>query len=166
MRLIYALSAFALSAAAQQPAKAPAVQSAPANPAAIPSIQAVQPQQPVGAGPGQQPGRGGRGPGNPRPFDRPNNIPVQAAPQPAQTVTIQLSADLATAIESARLNTKNQQTGQPLYPDIASMTKTLLGPQVRALLRQYPSAALKAKHAATLKAQQEEQAAEAAAVPK
>lgn len=106
---------------------------------------------------GQQAGRGSVAPIN--------RGPVAATPQQAQGITLQLNGDLATSIETARLNTKRPD-GQPLYPDIQSFMQALLKRDLQQIVRQYPPASLKAKHDAVQKAAAEAAAAEALVVGK
>ena len=78
---------------------------------------------------------------------------VSAVPQPAQTVTIQLTADVATALESMRLNIHAQidpVTGiiGPLYPNIQVMLNELMkrrGGIFEQALNLAPPASIKAR---------------------
>ncbi len=93
-----------------------------------------------------------------------SGVIVTAAPQPAQAVTIQLSADLATAVETNRLN-QTGVNGQPLYPNVQAMATALVRQTLRQVIHQYPPPSLKAKQDAAAKAVQDAQAAEAALAP-
>lgn len=97
----------------------------------------------------QKPGRG------PEPLAK-----IFAQPQPAQTVTTALTPDLATALESLRLSTPGPRdaTGvsKPMYATIQDLWDAIiLSPDgvLSQLLRQFPSATIRAKQDAVTKAQ-------------
>lgn len=88
---------------------------------------------------------------------------IQAQPQPAQTITIKLSADLATALESARLNIRtsitDSKTGvttmKPVYATIQDLLENLLrspGGVFSQIVTRFPPASVKAAAAAAAKA--------------
>jgi hypothetical protein len=103
----------------------------------------------------------------------PKNIPgvgtvpakiTKATPQQAQTVTIPISADLATALETARLN-QRLPNGQPQYANITAFVTSLLRPHLRDIVEQYQPASFKAKKDAATKAASDAAAAENAVLP-
>jgi hypothetical protein len=95
---------------------------------------------------------------------KPAPVVIQATPQPAQTVTLTLTADQATVLESARLNAVDA-TGKPLYPTVSAFvgTHALVKNLLRQLARQYPTAEIKAKQQASVAAQRAALAAQATA---
>jgi hypothetical protein len=119
---------------------------------------------------GQQSGRGPRQQQQAAPE-------VQAATQQAQTITIQISADLATALESLRLNTRSAPVADPatgavtqipVHANLQALVNALLsspGGLFDQVLKRYPSGSVKASQAALRKAQQDADAAEKAALP-
>jgi hypothetical protein len=82
-----------------------------------------------------------------------------ATPQSAQTVTLNVSAELATALENARLNMLGPNR-QPVYTDISGLVKALLNQQLKQVIRQYPPASVAGKKAALVKAQIDNENAE------
>jgi len=116
--------------------------------------------------------QGGRGQ-PPRPV-----ADVQAAPQKPVTITLALSAELATALETARLNTRaapvaDPATGvvtqSPVYPTLQAFLEGLLrakGGLLDQVLTRYPPASMKAQADAVKKAQTDADSAAAAALSK
>ncbi len=77
---------------------------------------------------------------------------VIAVTQQAQTINLNINAELATSLETARLNIKGPD-GKLLYPDIQSLVKALLNLQLKQLVNQYPTESIKIKKGILSKAQ-------------
>ena len=102
-----------------------------------------------------------------RPPSRPKII--EAQPQPAQSVTIHLSADLATALETLRLNTRESKTDAdgvtitaPMYANLKTLVEAALRGQggfFRQVLTKFPHGSIKTSQEAAVKAKQEADAA-------
>jgi hypothetical protein len=106
---------------------------------------------------------------------QPQSPATQATPQQATTLTTAISADMATALETMRLNTKGPSvtdaqgvtTQRPIYPTIQALWDALTHGQAGLLaqiIAKYPPASIKAAQDAAAKSTAAANAAAAAAV--